>query len=206
MRGDIRDIDTYLRKVKKSVTETFSLIHSYNDILDWETDTSFKDDAEYEERKEEIERALRREDEYVENIFSQNFLSGTILQFAYAGIKRFSKNINIPPQYRDIQSIKNASQFIIGREIEDIHIGLIIYIGRNQWAHHWEKKLNEPNVSLFDRLATWYSVTFNKYYKSPFYDLRNEHVDIFASNLLHLIDWSGFEDFEKDMLEMAKGF
>lgn len=206
MHGDIKDIETYIRKVKKSVTETFSLIHSYNDILDWETDTSFKDDAEYEERKEEIDRALRREDEYVENIFSQNFLSGTILQFAYAGIKRFSRKSYTPPKYLDIKSIKNANQFIVGREIEDIHIGLIIYIGRNQWAHHWEKELKEPNITLFERLATWYSVTFNKYYRSPFYDLQNENVDIFASNLLHLMNWRGFEDFEKDMLEMAKEF
>jgi hypothetical protein len=53
--GEIKDIETYIRKVRKSVTETFNLIRSYNDILDWETDTSFKDDAEYEERKEEIQ-------------------------------------------------------------------------------------------------------------------------------------------------------
>jgi hypothetical protein len=83
---------------------------------------------------------------------------------------------------------------------------LIIYIGRNQWAHHWEKELKGPSITLFDRLTTWYSVNFNKYYRNPFYDLHNENVDIYAANLLHLMNWNQFEDFEKDLLEMAKDF
>jgi len=55
-------------------------------------------------------------------------------------------------------------------------------------------------------LATWYSPSSVKYYTNSYYDLDNESVEIFASNLLFLINWHKYEDFEKDMLEMAKEF
>lgn len=206
MKHDIQNIEQYLSKVKRAVTETFSLIDAYLDLMRYPPRPAFTSPKQEEELKPIIEERLKRDIEYVDNLYSERFLSGSILQFAYAGIKTFSDKREVPSSYSDITDIKKANQFIIGREIDDLHIGLIVFIGRNQWAYHWDKKLNEPNVSLFKRLATWYSPSSVKYYTNSYYDLDNESVEIFASNLLFLINWHKYEDFEKDMLEMAKEF
>jgi len=206
VKEDIQNIEHYLVKVKRAVAETFSLIDSYLDLLRYPPRLVYTSEEQREELKPIIEERLKRDDEYVDNLYSERFLCGSILQFAFAGIKRFSKKREIPNSYFDIPEMKKASQFIIGKEIDDLHIGLIIFIGRNQWAHHWDKNLIEPNVSLFRRLATWHSPTFDKYYTNSFYDLDNDSVEIFASNLLYLLNWHKYEDFEKDMIEMAKEF
>ena len=188
------------------MTQTFNLIESYLDLLRYPKRPGYKSEEQRKKLEPTINERLRRDDEYVENLYSKRFLAGSIIQFAFAGIERFSSPKKIPDNYKTIPKIKNAAKFIIGREIDEIHIGLIIYIGRNQWAHHWDKELREPNISLFNKLANWYSPTYKKYFVNSFYDLTNESVEIFASNLLYLLGWQKFEDFEKDMSEMLKDF
>jgi hypothetical protein len=208
----------YLSKTKSAVQKVFEAYDSYLDLLRYPERPIFpflgNPDSEenkraykiwHEENKAMLEERYRRDNKYVFEMFAKSALAGTILQFAYHGICLFSKNKIVPPNFNNIIKPKSkAVKFCIGRLIDDIPVGLIIFAGRNQAMHFEDKYLKEPSRTVFNKLANWYSPNFNKWFINDYYDLNNPDIMHYAGNILYKLGWEGYVDYESDMLEMLQ--
>ena len=214
----MEQIQDYLSKTKSAVQKVFEAYNSYLELIEvpkrpgfffWGDPDSEENKRVYAkwriENKEVLEERHRRDEEFVFELFAKSTLAGTILQFAFNGINIFSKNNNIPASFNNIiKPNSKPSKFCIGRLIDDIPIGLIIYAGRNQAMHFDDKNLNELNKTVFNKLANWYSPTFKKWYVNDYYDLDNDNIIHYAGNILYKLEWSEYVDYEQDMLSMLQ--
>ena len=214
---EVNNIYEYLTETKKAVQDTFTLLKSYEEVI-----TSIPSrlwllsEDQLQNPSKEIRHRLKKENEYIRNIFSENIISGLLLQFAYVGIDLFSKGKEISNDYSELKEFKKIKKFFIGREINTIKntgafinktkIGLIIYAGRNQWAHPLAKSLRRVNKVIFDRIAQRRGIYSKSEYVDPAFDLSEAKSKIFATNILDLLGWKNYEDYEKDMLGMEKDF
>lgn len=109
--------------------------------------------------------------------FSTNAQSGSVLQYAKQGISLVHGGLVSCPDGR----------LIAGQPIKNV-----IWQGRNQ-AIHWEEGTFSKAVQdCFDALSKNVDATFNEY------TTRNMAWDIVG-----LLSWKEFSDFEKDMLSLA---
>lgn len=166
---------------------------SHEDIAEafnkfWKENSEFREQQEY---------ANKIGDEYLARVFAHATICGSILQVAHMGISKFSKYdgecLVLTGEHR---------RFGIGREINNIPLGLVIYAGRNQY-NHWEENANKRTKEIFDLIATK-NGTLD--YKDPCFDLEYEKLKIYSHNILGLIGWETFEDYESDMLDMLSEF
>jgi hypothetical protein len=128
---------------------------------------------------------------------------GAVIQFAFWGIEKFSKNTYIDPEFIDeIKPQTNSQKFCIGRLIDDIPIGLIIYAGRNQAIHFDDEKLHPINKKVFHKLANWYSPSFQKWFVNDAYELENPNILNYAEIITYKLGWTKYETYESDMLHM----
>lgn len=216
----INNFQDYLIQTKKAIQDTFALLESYSNIIkSIPTGLWLLTEEQLNNPKVEIKSRLEKESEYIDNLFSENSISGLILQCAYIAINLYSKIKDIPPGYEALNISKDSKKIIkyfIGREIEEVpqagakiektKIGLIIYAGRNQWAHPLEEKLYHPNDLIFNRVDSRISFYSRNIYTDPAYNIFESKKRIFASNILDLLGWHNYKDYEKDMIEMAKDF
>lgn len=211
-------IKDYLTKTKSAVQKVFEAYNSYLDLMKfpqrpgfffWGDPDSEENKKAYEnwrlENKEVLEERHRRDDEFAFELFARSALAGTILQFAYNGIKIFSTNNFVPESFKNlIKANSTPAKFCIGRLVEDIPVGLIIYAGRNQAMHFDDKDLNEPSKTVFNKLANWYSPTFKKWFVDSYYDLNNGQIIHYAGNILYKLGLSEYVFYEQDVLEMLQ--
>lgn len=69
------------------------------------------------------------------------------------------------------------------RLIHGAPLGLVIYAARNQHTYFEDAKLHEPNLSVFERLATNHGIQSSQPFRHPAFDLQNTCLVSFASNL-----------------------
>ena len=151
--------------------------------------------------------SLKAQREFSAEDFALATLCGCVLQIAAMGITWFSKNTAVPSDFAQVLTPSSkAIPFCIGRRLRTVPIGLIVYAGRNQFAHLDEKKeLREPNVTVFERLATQHGCSTDTPFRDPAYDLKNGRLVNFSSNLITLLDWRSYDDYAKDMSEIIGG-
>jgi hypothetical protein len=208
-------IQSYLNKTHSAVEKVYAAVHSYYELLFFPERPSYftwthdehEQEKEYQkwrlQNKEKIEERLKRDTEFAAETFAITTLCGTILQFAYMGIKLFSRNTHVPADFQDlIQPDQTAARFCIGRIVDDVPLGLIVYAGRNQAHHYDERRYNAPTSAVFSKLAHWYSPTFKKSFVDDRFDLTNERITNFADQILDKLDWQNCISYEKDMLEL----
>src|SRR4030043_159724 len=184
--------DTYWELLQKPEMPTLPLMGNDDSLIKWESDN-----------KEILEERIKREKQFLFESFAMSTLKGTILQFAYWGIEKFSKNNVVPEKFKDIiEPISTAVKFCIGRDYDGIPIGLIIYAGRNQAIHFNEQRLRPVSSRVFEMLTTWYSPTLKKWMKSDYFDLDNPNLINYAENICHILDWNSYNAYEKDMRQM----
>lgn len=152
------------------------------------------------ENEEQVRLSLKAQREYSAESFALSTLSGCLLQVAAMGIQWFSKNTTVPPNFADVikPSLKSAA-FCIGRRIRTVPIGLIIYAGRNQFAHLDETVLRDPSTTVFERLAREHGYPSDTPFSDPAFDLANEQLVNFSSNLISLMGWRSYDDYASDM-------
>lgn len=149
---------------------------------------------------EQIRRSLKSQREFFVESFALSTLSGCLLQVAAKGIELFSCNTDVPEDFCPaIKPSKAAVPFCIGRSVRAVPIGLIIYAGRNQFAHLEERDLREPNATIFDRLSLNHGGMVNGYIKDPPFNLQNEQVVNFAGNITGLLGWRDYDAYVTDM-------
>ena len=90
-----------------------------------------------------------------------------------------------------------AVKYCIGRDIRGVPIGLVIYAGRNQYNHVDDGQLRQPNVAIFEKLATGH--TYGDGIRDPDFDLQNGLVWNYVSNVISIMGWRTYDDYEKDM-------
>jgi len=146
-------------------------------------------------------RAMERQRKYLGYRTSIGTLCGAILQIAYTGIRLFSTNRTVPSELSSI--IKPGSKlarFCTGRRVREVPIGLIIYAGRNQYAHWEEEKMkNEVNEWVFNTLAIEHGIKSAEKFKDPAFDLNNKSILIYSSNVLSIIGWDSYDPYLADM-------
>jgi hypothetical protein len=210
-------IHEYIDRTKSAVQKLYQATNSYYTLLLEPARPAFAYWGEYDERvrlehekwlqenKLVLEERAKRDNEFAAEIFAMATLSGAILQFAYMAIKLFSKNTQSHLRYIElIPNNHEVAKYCIGREIDEIPIGLIVYAGRNQAHHYDEKRYNKITEHVFHDLANWYSSTFQKSYIDDHYDLSNPRVINFATNILWKLDWQNYELYEKELLTLLK--
>ncbi|OYV84851.1 MAG: hypothetical protein B7Z63_06330, partial [Ignavibacteriae bacterium 37-53-5] len=174
----IRSIDNYLKHTHSAVDKLFAARYSYDELLlfperrgfaAWGSDEE-KIEKEYqkwaEQNKSQIEERLRRDKEFADEVFAIRTLCSAILQFGYMAIKQFSDNKSVPASFTEvIKPDSIPAKFCVGRLIDDIPLGLIVYAGRNQSHHYDDREHREPTKTVFFRLANWYSPRFGKHFQ-----------------------------------------
>lgn len=214
----MEQIQDYLLKTKSAIQKIYEAYNSYFELMripqrpaffSWGDPDSDENKIAYEnwliENKEVLDERRKRDNEFAFEFFARSTLGGTILQFGYNGIKIFSNNNIVPEEFSEsIQPHTIAAKFCIGRLIDKIPIGLIIFAGRNQSMHYDEKDLREPNKTVFYKLANWYSPTFKKWFVDSYFDLNNKNIIHYAENILYKLGWSNYNFYETDMLEMLQ--
>jgi hypothetical protein len=151
-----------------------------------------------------VQRA-KRDDEFASETFAIATLSGAILQFAYMAIELDSKNTESFAKYIDlIPNNHKVAKFCIGRVINEVPLGLIVYTGRNQAHHYDDKSYNRITEQVFHDLANWYSPTFGKHYINDYYDLSNLRMVIFTTNIIWKLNWQNYHSYEKELIELLK--
>jgi hypothetical protein len=140
--------------------------------------------------------------------FSRHVIAGSILQIAFKAIELFSTNATAYPEsdflFQHLKGNERAKylKFLVGRKVKGIHIGLVIYAGRNQYNHFEETKLSQLNRSIFQALALEDATDFvgeDKSFKNPSFDLENLDVGVRSSIILSALGWRTYSDYKSDV-------
>jgi hypothetical protein len=208
-------IESYLEKTHSAAQKVYSAINSYYELLLLPQRPIFASlmqdedvlQLEYEkwrlDNRQQIEERLKKDSEFAAETFAITTLCATILQFAYMGIKQFSTNSEVPEEFNTIIKPHHlAAKFCIGRRIDDVHVGLIIFAGRNQSHHYDEQSNNEPTPTVFKRLSEGYSPTFKKSFVDDRFDLSSGRIKNFAAHILDKLGWNDCEAYEIEILHL----
>lgn len=202
----------YIAKTESAMRKLFEGIDSYSEILRRHPHsvfvTSYTNNtdsaAQYEEWAKEnqhsIAASLDAQKEYIAESFAQATLCGAVLQVAAKALECYSKNTVILSEWSPvIKPEQKPVRFCVGRLLHGVPLGLVIYAARNQHTHFGDAKLNEPNLTVFERLATNHGIQSSQPFRHPAFDLQNTGLVSFASNCTALIGWRLYEAYEKDM-------
>lgn len=155
------------------------------------------------EIQQEFELAEYAREERLASLFSMHVISGSILQIACKGIELYSNNSQFDDSFLYLHdnckqnTIDKSKKFAIGRTIRRVPLGMIIYAGRNQYNHFEEKNgLRDLNRNIFKALATNHDYGD---YLDPAFDLENESIISYSSNILSLMGWDSYQKYITDV-------
>lgn len=210
-------INEFLEQTKSAVQTLFEGVNNYLKILYEVEAISFSCDCgdveEYKEKykiwaeknKEKIQNKINIQDRYINEIFAQSILCGSIIQIASMAIKKYSRNKLVPEILQELPKINSAKKYCIGREVRGIPIGLLIYTARNQYNHLDENYLREPSKSILKKAATLKPLKGGTdIYIDPAFDINNPNLINYASNITALIGWRSYQQYTIDMREMLE--
>lgn len=209
-------IEEYLDRTESASQKLFEGISSYLDILSDSVPLTFLSstfdqaqlEKEYSQWKKVNEEALRarREAEraFVAESFALSNLCGAVLQMASMGISQFSTKQPVPSAFQGMMEERwSVTKYCIGREIRGVPIGMVILAGRNQYNHFDERpKLKNPAKRVFELLAYMGKDEQGKPLIDPAFNLHNDRLICFASNITGLLEWRSYEDYREDMMGM----
>jgi len=127
--------------------------------------------------------------------------AGAILEAAYMAIRLYSRNTAIPASCASFvrPGQRTVLPFCIGEERHGVPTGLIIYAGRNQYAHWDEESLKPVSEAVFAGLN-------DAFYDHPFadlaFDLGNPTIPIYAREIL--VTALGWTTYERYLAEMKR--
>ena len=208
----------YLDKSESAMRKLFEGIDSYFAPLRRSQSLAFESStADDEQRQVEREAWLRKnknaitasfvnQREFVAENFAQAVLCGAVLQVAAKAIEIYSVNARVSSEWKSVigNNNINAVSFCYGRPIRGIPLGLIIYAGRNQHAHFKDKKLHEPSNTVFERLAARNSSGSEMANRDPAFDLTNDRLISYASNITSLIGWDTYGAYNQDIRKLLE--
>jgi hypothetical protein len=203
----------YLLRTESAIRLLFSGVDSYLSILRKVTGVTFvsgepygpKQDAEFVawrlENAERLAAARAAEREFMAESFALDTLCGSILQVADKALELYGSNQTIPSACPATLKPYHA-KFCVGRVVRAVPLGLVIYAARNQHTHFDEDALREPSASIFRLLATAHGYGKGQLIVDPAFDLSNQSLLSYASNVTSLIGWRSYEQYIADMRSM----
>lgn len=210
----MQTIEQYLGKTQSATQKLFEGVDSYKDILrDIKLPmfiSSTLDKSEFEkeyavwsaENEEDLKARRDAEEVYIAESFALANLCGALLQTASMGFSQFSCEQVVPPAFKGIITEGHqVTKYCIGREVRSVPIGLIVHAGRNQYNHYDERpKLRNPAKKVFEILADMGKDEQGKAIVDPAFNLGNQRLICFASNITAVLGWNTYEDYHRDML------
>ncbi len=207
-------IDEYIEKTESAVLNLFDGIDSYLAILRetpipifsgvFKDESSYRGKAEiwYDQNKISVSESLKSQRQFTAESFALSTLCGALLQIAFMALQLFSKNQNVPKEFKHvIKSGHKSASFCIGRLVRKVPIGLVVYAGRNQHNHMDDKMLREPNLTIFKKLSKNIEVKSNEDLIDPAFDLKNTNILSFSANITALLGWRQYKFYKADLLD-----
>lgn len=203
----------YLLRTESAVRVLFSGVDSYLSVLQKVAGVTFvtselsgpRQDAEFAAWQlanvEHLAAARSAELEFMAESFALDILCGSILQVACKALELYGSNKNIPTGLPATLKLHHA-KFCVGRAVRTIPLGLVIYAARNQHTHFNDETLREPSASIFHLLATAHGYGGCQEIVDPAFDLNNQSLLSFASNVTSLITWRSYDQYSADMCSM----
>lgn len=154
----------YLQRTSSAVQHLFAGIESYIALLRPTTNLTFVSGEPHASEREAqfqrwrdanavaIEHARKAQTQFVAESFALSTLCGAVLQVTEKALELYSTNTTIPsdlPTGISTELKPNRAKYCVGRRVRGIPLGLIVYAGRNQHAHH-EELPREPSLSVFE--------------------------------------------------------
>lgn len=207
----MQSAEDYLRKTESAVRLLFTGIDSYLQVLRQATGVVFVsgelDDSKREadfaawliENEQRLAAARVAERDFIAESFALDTLCGSILQVAGKALEVYGTN-NVIPTGLPTTVKSHFAKFCVGRPIRTVPLGLVIYAARNQHTHFNDDGLREPSSSVFNLLATAHR--FGPGIVDPAFDLKNDRLWSYASNVTSLLDWRSYEQYIADMRSM----
>ncbi len=161
----------------------------------WRTQPNIQQDLEFAEYARE---------EYQASLFSMHVISGSILQIACKYIELYSTKTEFDEDIKYLyegckpRAISKLAKYAVGDKLRGVPIGLIIYSGRNQYNHIEEngELTNVVNINVFRALATNHEYGD---FTDPAFDLNNDSIIAYSSNIRALLGWDNYSRFLGDM-------
>ena len=160
--------EDYLKRTDSAVRHLFDAVGNYIDIMKLGIHPIFvsglppgpEQDAQYAawriEHADELAETKIARQAYREERFALDTICGAILKIAGKGLEIYSENTQIPDAWKDHISPKLA-RFVVGREVRNVPIGLVLYAARNQHTHFNDQELHSVSARIFEMLGccTW---------------------------------------------------
>jgi hypothetical protein len=207
-------INKYIEKTESAVLNLFNGIDSYLAILHEEPfpifsgvfkdETSYRKNAEiwYKQNENSIRESLQFQEQFAAESFALSTLCGALLQIAFMAFQLFSKNQNVPKEFKHVIKTEHKPVlFCIGRLVRKVPLGLLVYAGRNQHNHMNDETLREPNLTIFEMLSKNIEVKSNEDLIDPAFDLKNTKILSFSANIAALLGWRQYEFYKADLLD-----
>lgn len=200
----------YLERTASAVKKLFEGVESYTAGLERAVPPVFvssgsdraQADAEFETWRRrhdaEIKAAFQAQRDYFAETIALATLCGSVLQVAAKALEQYSTAVAVPGDWAQVIKGKHA-RYCVGRQVYGVPIGLVILAGRNQHMHFGEEPLREPNVTIFERLATFHTRASDPAYRDPAFDLDNKALVSFAHNITALLGWRSFDAYGRDL-------
>lgn len=194
------DLHPYVRETEPAVRHLFDGLSAYysgrlRSVLDFSDEHGV-----IRMTKEENETYLRAYEAHFNLEFARAVLAGSILQIAYTGIKKYRLPENLPPRCLElnVRASTAGAAFCIGRTVNNIPLGLLIYAGRIQY-NHWEK--GEPSNSIAHQV---FEALRSAYRNDPHFDLGYALDYPTPRPVGHYIvrfelDWISYDEYINDM-------
>jgi hypothetical protein len=198
----------YLNRTKSAVTHIFNGIDAYLQVLrnhrppvlvgtySSEADHAAAVDQWMKEKAEDIQKGLSAERAFLAEKYALAALCGSLLQIASMALRLYSKHDQVPAELSEFVKAGHAP-YCIGRRVRGVPLGLVILAGRNQYNHIDDDGLRDPNVTVFEWLATKHA--YGAGVRDPGFDLRAGLVWNYPSNITSLIGWRSYEVYDSDM-------
>jgi hypothetical protein len=200
-----KDPGEYFRRTEHAVRHAYAGLDScwmcYQQALQhW--DISQIGQAMTPERKARLDRYLELAGKYFDLKISEAMFAGAILQVAYMAIRLYSRNASIPANCSALvrPSQKSAIPFCPGRELHGIPTGLIVYAGRNQYAHWDDEEPHEVTKNVFRALSAAF---YHNMLVDLAFELSNPTINVYANELLLVaLGWKSYDTYLVEMTSL----
>lgn len=201
----------FIERTQSAVESLFIGINSYLHILrrarppvlvgTYSSETEHEDALErwMKENADAIEEGFQAQRAFMSEKYALTVLCGSLLQVASTAIRLYSKNRSIPDEFLGIAKDSHAP-FCIGRRVREVPIGLIVIAARNQYNHIEDHKLHILSSTVFEWLATKHG--HGAGLRDPAFDLNKQLAWNYASNIIGLLGWREYKNYEQDIRSM----
>jgi hypothetical protein len=157
------------------------------------------------ENRDAIEAQQERAKYYFSLSPSMHLVGGCILQFASAGFCLEGCEGPMPTRH-EVTLRRRGLYHCWGRDLYGLPLGLIVYAGRNQFAH-WQDpgELGDTNKRIFRTIAEGSAKEklCPEGILDPAFDLDETGLTVYAANILAVLGWMGYDAYREDMERVA---